>query len=703
MKAPAPLLSIGMIVKNEKRCLGRCLEALAPLRAALPCELVIADTGSADNTKEIAARHADILFDFAWCDDFSAARNAVMDRCSGQWFLTVDADEYLDPDFSELVEFLTSPKSAAYNMASIMVRNHESADITGGGYEDFSAMRMVRMSTGMRYEGLIHETWPKVVAEEMTILRRVLLHHDGYGKEGQEEKEKRNMSLLEKELARDPRSMRRVVQCLESSYNRELSLKYGRMTAEMAATHKHSDMKYWAAVGLRDAAARAYHYDLPEFEPWVKEARELFPWSLCIGVDLPYLCAHRFLGRGDYAAALEECERYWKWTRRHDNGRFDSLELLFSGPSNGAQRARERMLFVQALCSIKLRRWEGAQRALEKIRLSPTTEEEILRQFIESIVALWKGTDTVDPSPILAREWNNLDMGADTKEAEKFRSFFLPLCAAALGEKQAAGQCRETWRLFAVLGDGCDIGRAALAAGACSAEEAEERLAAVEDWQLVPPEVLARALRLGARLPDSFFRSKPERISGCALGLVRHLAGGLDALLQWPEFTAEDPAPGRVFWRFQLAAAAAGALDWKNGAARREWCGAFCKHAEAYIKTFYNPAILREDAVHLLPEPAYFGWHMARAYAAVAAGDTADCVRRLRTALRAFPGMGNMISFLLAEAQNAAQRRSAPSGEMLALAQKVRAILSQYPEDHPAVAAIRASEAYRQVAYLIES
>ena len=73
-------------------CLEKCLNALEPLRQAIPCELVIADTGSTDKTKEIAEKYADILFDFKWVNDFSKARNAVMDKCSGKWYLTVDAD-----------------------------------------------------------------------------------------------------------------------------------------------------------------------------------------------------------------------------------------------------------------------------------------------------------------------------------------------------------------------------------------------------------------------------------------------------------------------------------------------------------------------------------------------------------------------------------------------------------------------------------
>ena len=50
----APLLSIGMIFKNEERCLERCLKSLQPLRDAVPCELVMADTGAEDGSRTIA-------------------------------------------------------------------------------------------------------------------------------------------------------------------------------------------------------------------------------------------------------------------------------------------------------------------------------------------------------------------------------------------------------------------------------------------------------------------------------------------------------------------------------------------------------------------------------------------------------------------------------------------------------------------------
>ena len=174
------MLSIGMIVKNEARSLEQCLQALAPLRESIPCELVIADTGSTDRTKEIAEKYADQLFDFPWVDDFSAARNAVMERCSGVWYLSIDADEYLDSDVSELVTFLREHgQDPAVAGAFIQVHSYTSADLDKNNVRSFMAARMVRMDTGIRFQGRVHECLDIPWDEGSAKLCHTALWHDG--------------------------------------------------------------------------------------------------------------------------------------------------------------------------------------------------------------------------------------------------------------------------------------------------------------------------------------------------------------------------------------------------------------------------------------------------------------------------------------------------------------------------------------------
>ena len=86
-------ISLCMIVKNEEKMLARCLDSVANLMD----EIIIVDTGSTDRTKEIAARYTDKIYDFEWCDDFSAARNFSFSKATMDYIYVPDADEYLDP------------------------------------------------------------------------------------------------------------------------------------------------------------------------------------------------------------------------------------------------------------------------------------------------------------------------------------------------------------------------------------------------------------------------------------------------------------------------------------------------------------------------------------------------------------------------------------------------------------------------------
>ena len=85
-------ISLCMIVKNEEKVLARCLDSIADLMD----EIIIVDTGSTDKTKEIAARYTDKIYDFAWIDDFSAARNFAFGKATKDYIYSADADEVLD-------------------------------------------------------------------------------------------------------------------------------------------------------------------------------------------------------------------------------------------------------------------------------------------------------------------------------------------------------------------------------------------------------------------------------------------------------------------------------------------------------------------------------------------------------------------------------------------------------------------------------
>lgn len=92
-------ISAVLIVKNEEALLARCLESVKEAD-----EIIVVDTGSTDSTIEVAKKYTDKVYDdFTWCDDFSAARNHARLKATGDYILSIDADEFLH-DFSKVRE-----------------------------------------------------------------------------------------------------------------------------------------------------------------------------------------------------------------------------------------------------------------------------------------------------------------------------------------------------------------------------------------------------------------------------------------------------------------------------------------------------------------------------------------------------------------------------------------------------------------------
>ncbi len=85
-------ISVCMIVKDEGMRLGACLDSLT----CIADEIIIVDTGSRDDTKDVAAEYTDKIFDYPWKNDFAAARNFAFSKASGDYIYSADADEIID-------------------------------------------------------------------------------------------------------------------------------------------------------------------------------------------------------------------------------------------------------------------------------------------------------------------------------------------------------------------------------------------------------------------------------------------------------------------------------------------------------------------------------------------------------------------------------------------------------------------------------
>ncbi|WP_160398381.1 tetratricopeptide repeat-containing glycosyltransferase family 2 protein [Paenibacillus sp. MMS18-CY102] len=188
------LISLCMIVKNEEQVLNRCLDSVK----SLVDEIIIVDTGSTDETKEIAQRYTNHVYDFKWINDFSAARNEALKHASGKWILILDADEYIQQgDYTELRKMLTNfspPAPHGFVIRIFNITGNNNANImesTGG--------RLFINNLGISYHGALHEQLRTTEGAALPYTPVDLtVYHTGYTDQTLEEKNKsqRNMGIL---------------------------------------------------------------------------------------------------------------------------------------------------------------------------------------------------------------------------------------------------------------------------------------------------------------------------------------------------------------------------------------------------------------------------------------------------------------------------------------------------------------------------
>lgn len=701
--AKKSVLSIGMIFKNEARCLERCLKSLRPLRDAVPCELVMADTGSADGSREIAARYADILFDFPWIDDFSAARNAVMDRCSGEWYFSIDCDEWLDEDIGDLIEFLRDPaKRKAHTMGGIKVRNYVTEDLETQ-YSDLLGVRLLRMDTGLRYQGSIHEYWMTKGAS-VYGMDRVILHHDGYvGMDGEKGKAKceRNMALLRKELEAHPKDLLLLTQCVESSSGAEKA-----DYLERAVRGVEEKWPGWERMGppiLRHDVGYAKEENLPDVDERAERARRLFSDSPFVTVDITYIQFSWHIDRKDSAGAIPYGEAYLKALAAYRKGGNISVETMSDTLAmvSEMQGYMTRALLADAYFDVK--EYEKSRNMLRT--LDGEKLNELCVRNCAGVMTNLHAQTNLDMSGPMAEFWEQIvrPIPSEARAMERQRGLAevaVLLFSRRYREKEERAGYRHAWTMFLPLAGKCGWGSAAAILEETDPDRLTELLGSVEKWKACPIEALSHALRHGASFPLAEKPLNVEEMDTLAARMAQdpaELYGALNAA------AGEDYAGSwqTLAWVRALALAAVQAFDWKDGA--REGVAlarTFAKAEGAFLTGCYAREVLREGNLRVLPPMHRFGWYCSQAFDALAGGDAAGYVRLLRAGLETNPAMKPMVEYLTENTPELWNTGAAP--ELLALAEKVKALLAAYPADDPAVAAVKASPAYQRVAYLIE-
>jgi tetratricopeptide (TPR) repeat protein len=203
-------ISLCMIVRDEEAMLGACL---ASARGVVD-EMIVVDTGSRDATKSIAERAGARVYDFAWCDDFAAARNEALRHARSEWVLVLDADERITRASGRGIH--AAVRRGGFDCG--MLRLHDAARLDASLEEVASGVarqaeiqlvpRLLRRTDGLTYSGAIHESvlgWLRRRGMKVTGVDGDVVHYGAtQAVVDAKSKIERNIRMLRARLQRDP-------------------------------------------------------------------------------------------------------------------------------------------------------------------------------------------------------------------------------------------------------------------------------------------------------------------------------------------------------------------------------------------------------------------------------------------------------------------------------------------------------------------
>ncbi len=190
-----PAISVCLIVKDEERFLENCLKSVKDIAH----EIIIIDTGSQDNSLNIAKKYTDKVYLHPWQDSFSEARNHYFEYATGDWIFQVDADEELMKGSGEKI--LPAIKKA--KDADLILVKINSPSMKGKSKSIHNVGRLFRNNRKIHYERDIHEI---IFGVTKSFYSDIELWHYGYDLDEikAEQKFLRTTMLLEKEIENDP-------------------------------------------------------------------------------------------------------------------------------------------------------------------------------------------------------------------------------------------------------------------------------------------------------------------------------------------------------------------------------------------------------------------------------------------------------------------------------------------------------------------
>ncbi len=162
-------ISLFIIAKNEGDKLEACIESAK----AICSEIIVCDSGSTDNTVEVAEKCGAKVIQHEFIG-FADQKNFALDACTGKWALSLDADEILTKELAE--EIAAIPDNTEFNGFDIHRVNYFlGGRMNHSGLNNEYILRLIRIGSGRYRDVLVHEGLE--INGKITRLNNEMLHY----------------------------------------------------------------------------------------------------------------------------------------------------------------------------------------------------------------------------------------------------------------------------------------------------------------------------------------------------------------------------------------------------------------------------------------------------------------------------------------------------------------------------------------------
>jgi glycosyltransferase involved in cell wall biosynthesis len=148
-----PSLSATVIVRNEEHDIEACLLS----QAGVANEIVVVDSGSTDNTVEIARAYTENIFHHPW-NGYAAQKQFALSKTTGEWVINIDADERLSLGLRD--EIVATLRRAETGVAGYRIPFHHyflGRRLRFGGSGNETHIRLFRRTVANYGDDRVHE------------------------------------------------------------------------------------------------------------------------------------------------------------------------------------------------------------------------------------------------------------------------------------------------------------------------------------------------------------------------------------------------------------------------------------------------------------------------------------------------------------------------------------------------------------------